>query len=289
MLLAVAGGIALALALVMLREPASPSPEAASTGAPGPVSAPSPTASPAPDAMAVEWPGPDSTGVAEGIELTEHAGGTLDEDGLVLEGARVAGDLVLEGDDQTLRDVRVDGKVLVIGDGVVIEDSELGALSVSGAASFRASRVEIFGHAGSDGIHVTSDRGRVTDLTIEDSWIHSPQVTESSHYDGIQVRGVDNMVFRGNHVDLGPHREQFTAAVFLQDANGGNATVVVEGNLINGGGYSLYVGGADITVVDNVFGPDVRWGPVYPSSDPFTEQGNRWADGRPLSLLAALD
>lgn len=250
---------------------------------------PKPTDTPAPRSPDERvWPGPDNTGVGE-VELTSHPGGRLDTDGLVLEGVSVTGEVVLEGDNQTLRDVRVEGQVLVLGDGVVIEDSELGSLSVSGATSFRASRVEIFGFPGSDGIHVTSDRGRVVDVLIEDSWIHSPQVTETSHYDGIQVRGVEGLVFRGNHVDLGPHRPQYNAAIFLQNANGGNRDVTVEGNFINGGGFSLYVGGEEIAFIDNVLGPDLRWGPLYPESDPFVDEGNRWSDGRPLSLLSSLD
>lgn len=259
-----------------------PSPE------PGPTAAttPEPTATPV-DLSA--FPGPDTTGVPDGVELDPLGEDAVREDGRTLERVVVDGDLTIHADGVTLREVRVEGSLLVIGSGVVVEDSELGAMSVSGATDLRVSRVEIFGREGSDGMHITSDRGRVQDVLVEDSWIHSPVVTEDSHYDGIQVRGVDRLVLRGNHIDLGDHLPQYTAAVFLQDANGGNADVLLEGNLLNGGGHTLYLGGTDIRLVDNVLGPDFRYALVYPEADPFEESGTRTADGEPLTLVDEVD
>jgi hypothetical protein len=227
-----------------------------------------------------------TTGVAAGVALAAGESGTFDEDGLVIEGVHITGDLMLTGDNQVLRNSRVDGMVTVRGaGGQVIEDSEVGALSVSGATSFTARRVEVFGLAGSDGIHITSDTGRAADVVIESSWIHSPAVTAGSHYDGVQVRGVDRLTLRGNTIDLGTWAPQYNAAVFLESANGGNAGVTIEGNVINGGGYSMYLNGSDIAVTGNQFGSESRWGLLYPEHARFTATGNTWQDtGAAVSL-----
>ncbi len=231
--------------------------------------------------------GPDSTGVRAGTSLRPQDPGILHEDDLVLDGVLVQGDLALVGQGQVLRNSRVEGHLLVRGDDVTIEDSEVGALSISGATAVVARGVEVFGNSGDDGIHVTSDGAeRTSQVLIEGSWVHSPQVEPESHYDGIQVRGVDGLTLRGNTFDLGPWMDRYNAAIFLEDANGGNDDVLVEGNVINGGGYAVYVGGTGVRFVDNRFGRDANWGLLYPTYTPFEESGSAWADdGTPVSLL----
>lgn len=246
-----------------------------------PPSSPTPVAEPdQPDEPAgpVVSAGPDTTGVPDGVTLSAADGGIMDEDGLVLDGVHITGDLTLTGAGQVLRNSRVDGHVVVRGSGQVIEDAEVGSLAVSGATQFRASRVDVFGQPGEDGIHVTSGTDPASDILIEDSWIHSPEVDPESHYDGVQVRGVERLTLRGNAIDLGPWERQYNAAIFLEDANGGNHDVVVEGNYLNGGGYSLYLEGDAVTVADNQFGRDAKWGVLYPEHDRFSATDNTWAD-----------
>ena len=259
--------------------------ERAGTPATTPTATPVPTPSRPPVDTSVEA-GPETTGVPDGTPLTPFEAGVLNEDGLVLDGVLIQGDVELVGERQVLRNSRVEGHLVVRGTDVTIEDSELGALSVSSATQVVARRVEIFGNLGDDGIHVTSGGGpRASDVVIEGCWVHSPQVEAESHYDGIQVRGVDGLTLRGNTFDLGPWMDRYNAAVFLEEANGGNVDVLVEGNLINGGGYSVYVNGRDVRLVDNRFGNDANWGLLHPRHTPFEESGSTWADdGTPVSL-----
>lgn len=229
-------------------------------------------------------PSPPDAGVDDTAPLADRAPEDFSRDGLVLENVRIDGGITLSGSNQTLRNARIEGGVLVLGDDVTIEDSSVGALAVSGASGFVARRLEVFGLSGSDGIHITSDRGRVTDLLIEDSWIHSPQLTPESHYDGIQVRGVDGLTVRGSHIDLGAYQPQYTSAVFLEDANGGNTRVLLENNWINGGGYAIHLTGEEIIVRDNVFGPDWEFGLRYPDGSDVTLSGNTDAEGAAADL-----
>ena len=259
--------------------PASPSP-----------SATSPEATPPTGGSGVDA-GPDTTGVPGGVRLEPHDAGTEDRDGLVLDGVLVAGDLELVGEGQVLRNSRIEGQLVVRGADITVEDSEVGGLAITSATGVVARRVEVFGHLGSDGIHVTSDSGaRASDILVEGCWVHSPQVEAQSHYDGIQVRGVDGLTLYGNTFDLGPWQEPYNAAIFLEDANGGNVDVLVERNIINGGGYAVYVQGQDVRFVDNRFGRDAKWALIFPEHAPFQESGSVWADdGSALSLLAEAD
>ncbi|MBO1751988.1 right-handed parallel beta-helix repeat-containing protein [Actinotalea sp. BY-33] len=269
-------GLGVAVAgLLAACSPPSPDPGAAAT----PSATSDPTSpedqSPVPPDRA-DWPDDASTGVTEGVDLRERTPGTWDASSTAYEGVLVPGDVTLTGDDVVLRDVRVEGHLLVTGDSVVLENAEVATLSISGATNVTVRSTEVFGLEGEDGIHLTSDRGRVADIVIEDSWIHSPKVTESSHYDGIQVRGVDRLTFRGNAVELGPHTPELNAAVFLEQANGDNFDVVIEDNWLDGGGFPLYLSGTGVTVAGNVIGPARGYGLVYPDAEPqdLVQDGN---------------
>ena len=228
-------------------------------------------------------PGPESTGTLSD-DLSQHDAGTFRQDGMVLQDVVITGDVRLTGANQTLRNVRVQGQVRVTGSGVVIEDSELGSLVLSGASAFTGRGLEIFGNPGDDGIHISSDTGPVQDVVIEDSWLHSPALNPDSHYDGIQVRGVQGLVLRNLFLDLGPFDERHATAVFLQDANGGNSGVLIENSWIDGGAFALNLSGTDITVRGNVFGPNAEYGLLYPTEQQLTLDGNILDTGAPADL-----
>ncbi|WP_250443506.1 hypothetical protein [Actinotalea sp. C106] len=207
----------------------------------------------------------DVTGRTSSKALTPMAGGWRTDSGVVLEDVVIDDDVTFAGDDVTLRNVRINGEVIFRGDGAVLADSEVGALSLSGTTDFHGRGIEIFGATGRDGVHITSDSGRASDVVLEDVWVHSPKVTPTSHYDGIQVRGVDNLVMRRLHIDLGPREPQHNAALYLQDAQGGNQDVLVEDSTFLGGGYVMYIFAEDVKVRRSTMGQG-NWGHLYPRS-----------------------
>jgi hypothetical protein len=260
----------------------SPEPTPTATAAP----APSATKAPAPSPAPADAGDASDAGLSDPSLLKPMSPTTADDDGAVIENVVIEGDLVLTGHNQRVRNVKVEGGLRVQGSGTVIESSAVGALSVSGATDTTVRRVEVFGLLGKDGIHVTSDRGRVRNVLIEDSRIHSPSVTSNSHYDGIQVRGVDGLTLRGNSFELGSFLPQLNAAVFLEDANGGNENVLIEGNYLDGGGYAVYLGGENTVFRNNTFGPHANWGFLFPRSDmsSVTTSGNVGPDGAPVKF-----
>ena len=82
----------------------------------------------------------------------------------------------------------------------------------------------------------------------------------------------------------------YTAALYLEPANGNNANVRVRNNWLLGGGYIVHIGtpiSADFT--GNRFGGQYRWGICYPNSPAnVTASGNTKDDAAstPIDLLA---
>lgn len=227
----------------------------------------------------VARPGPCTTGVDTSVTLSAYPAGTL-RTSTKIENARIDGDLIVEAPNVTLVNVQITGRLLARADNLVVENSTIGHLGVSSASNIRASYVEIDGHPGEDGIHVTSDRGRmVSNVVIENSWVHSPTIKDRSHYDGIQVRGVDGLTIRNVYFDLGEWKDDLISSIFVQNANGGNRNVTIASNWIDGGGYAMYLDGTGIVVTNNVFGSNARWGLLYPKSDRsrLSHWGNVWA------------
>lgn len=218
-----------------------------------------------------------TTGVASGATLTPMAGGTVSATGVVANRV-ITGDVVFTGSGLTVRNVRVTGHAVFRGDDLVIEDSEFGSWALSGTERVRAARVEVFGNPGQDGLHVTSDTGPVRDVVVADSWIHNPLVANGSHYDGIQVRGVDGLAVQNVVIDLGAYATGQNASVFLEDANGGNRNVLVQGSWLLGGGYTVVSYGTNVRVTDTVVRAG-RWGYLNPDSWTLAAFNGNVADG----------
>ncbi|KGM15107.1 hypothetical protein N867_11985, partial [Actinotalea fermentans ATCC 43279 = JCM 9966 = DSM 3133] len=251
-------------------------------GTPAPTStpAPAPSATPAAPSSA-----PGAVGIPDGTALAPMAGGTIDASGEIAN-VVIDSDVVFTGSDLTLRNVRVNGEAIIRGDRVQVASSEFAALSISGSDAVTIAGTEVFGLTGRDGVHITSDTGPVTNVVIRDSLIHNPQVTATSHYDGIQVRGVDGLTLDGIRIDLGAFVPQHNAALFLEDANGGNRNVTVTRSVLEGGGYTLYSFASDVRITDTVLGSG-EWGILFPSSrtGEVTEfRGNTDDAGRGLAL-----
>lgn len=260
------------------------------------------------------FPDARTTGVPDGVPLVERGTLHVTEDGAVVENLLIVdGYIDVQADDVTIRNVRITtdrafvqwGIVQQEGfGGLVVEDSEIFGNDVQQLASgisnrggmITVRRVEI--HSITDGI--VSSQG-----VIEDSYLHSPTLFEGDHTDMIQTVGGSPadlpLEIRHNTII---NTEPQTAAVFLDDSTGNGLipvrNVLVEGNLLAGGGYTVYGGGLEaeghdpenIVIRDNVFSrrlwPDSGYyGPVaYFDVDApgCVWSGNVWDDGSPVEL-----
>ncbi|MEV4579477.1 hypothetical protein AB0K16_40120 [Nonomuraea jabiensis] len=254
------------------------------------------------------WPGPGNTGVPDGTELVRKTGSiVIKEDGKVIDGWDVTGDITVEADNVTIRNTRVRGQTDYWGilqregfSGLKVEDSEIfgngkqrtqfGILNQGKMITIR--RVDI--HTISNGI--LTDQG-----LIEDSYVHDPKYYSGDHTDMIMSTGTaaagTELIIRRNTVI---NTLDQTGAIALFQDFGVTRNVTVQGNLLAGGGWSLYAGAgrkglsSNIKVIDNVFSRKV-WpkggyaGPVsyWDSNGPGNVwKGNTWESGG-ASVLAA--
>ncbi|WP_206185023.1 hypothetical protein [Thermoactinospora rubra] len=212
------------------------------------------------------FPNAGTTGPSQGTKLTKSGPLKITKDGTVIENLEVHGDIDIYADDVVIRNTRVigtGGNWAVLQrkghSGLRIEDSEIsgdgrnrtqvGVLNQGGMLTVLRSDI----HTITDGIY--TDQG-----VIEDNYLHDPVYFDGDHTDMITTSGGPpkgaKLVIRHNTVIN--TLDQTGAIALFQDFSVVH-DVLVEGNYLAGGGYSLYGGAgklgksSNIKIVGNVF------------------------------------
>ena len=236
------------------------------------------------DALAPCRMKPSMTNTGARGDLRDSGRTTLG-DGATLTDARVS-DLTISGNGVTVRNVHVDGTVLVTGEDVRLKRVTAEHIGISSAVDVLVAKSNI-GYSPDDGIHVTSDGDRlVRNVVLRYNLVHHPEAPPESHYDGTQVRGVDGMVIRCSVYRAGPFQDTMNANIFLENANGGVSGVTIARNWLYGSAWSVMVSADSARLVDNRVGGDPHWGYCYLSSgkDSIEASGNMAMDGSGVRL-----
>ncbi len=182
-----------------------------------------------------------------GVTLSAYTGpSTVTVDGTVIDGKSIDTCLTIDADNVTIKRSRIRcGSYWVVrmyGTGGLIEDTEIDAQGFVDANcllgdNYIARRINC--HNTGDGIRLGDN------ITIEDSIIHGLVAESGSHSDGMQATGAVNVVIRHNYIE-NPYTQ--TSCIILGNEFGPLNNILVENNLFNGGGYSVYGGGSDSNV-----------------------------------------
>jgi hypothetical protein len=182
---------------------------------------------------------------------------------------------------------------------LLLEDSEIDCQDVGGTAvgdtNITVRRVDI--HGCENGFDVDAE------LTVEDSYIHDLYNSAAAHTDGIQlasghyvggqvVPGALNVTIEHNTIyGVGADGSFGTSAIISN--SGGDTNILIQGNLLAGGAFTLYceqgTRGTNYRVIGNHFsrrfGPKVgAYGPSTDCSDE-TQSGNVYHEsGQPAHL-----
>jgi hypothetical protein len=249
------------------------------------------------DGAQVERPWADNTGPTDIGALVPSGTTTISTDGAVLENIDLSGMLIVDADDVTVRNFRVQAsssygvKVVDGHRGIVLEDGEISGMSSAAilGVGFTARRLHIHDSSG-DGIKAQGSGGPTL---VESCFIEKLGSGEGAHADGNQTRGGSNITFRYNNIYMpSPGTPSYpgepyksNAAFMLQLAI---SNFVIEGNWLTGGNYTIYSPGG-VSVRDNVFGRDNGgWSEGKEDrrirNGTFDEWvGNRWEDtGEPI-------
>jgi hypothetical protein len=230
--------------------------------------------------------------------------------GTVLSGLSIPCTLVIDASDVTVRDVRVVtggyfGISLRHTTGVTIEDSTISGKNLT-SGRVGSAIDDVYGD--STGIVIKNNNisrfrtgVQVSAGLIAGNYIHEPGYIHGDHTNGIYTSGSTvPMTIYGNTIfnDLGQ-----TDDINLDASSSGHAVAnkIVANNLLAGGGYSIYGGGArnnrtsNIVIKDNAFGrlyypKGGRYGPVAYFDRTGTGNvwsGNFWSGAQPGSAAVA--
>lgn len=249
--------------------PVTPSPTSSPVPTPTSTPPPSPTPSPSPTSgltdclhqlAACGFPNAANTGPA-GVLTVVTGNVDLAVDGMVYADIEVRGCIDVTGQNVTIRNVRVAGNgcfwgIINHSTGLTIEDSEVscgGPGTGIGYQNLYVVRTEI--RNCENGLDV-SVNGHVT---VRDSWIHDMITANGAHTDGAQFgQGAEFVLLDHNTIDI-PAPGGTSAVIMWDEGDPQNREVLISGNLLSGGTYTLYCGRSGpvvhVTVTGNRFGP----------------------------------
>ena len=222
-----------------------------------------------------------------GVTLSAYDGpSTIETDGTVIDGKDIEDCLIIDAANVTIKRSRIRCDsfwgVRMLGSNGLMEDTEINMLGFTGAnclegTNYTGRRINC--HNTGDGIRLGSN------VTIEDSFVHGLVTEEESHNDGMQTTGGTNIIVRHNYIE---NSFSQTACIILGNESTALDNVLIENNLFNGGGYSVYGGGSDsdisnIKFINNRFKRSPAgffanggfYGPV--SHYDATRPGNQWS------------
>ncbi|HPF13096.1 MAG: LamG domain-containing protein [Planctomycetes bacterium] len=235
-------------------------------------------------------PGPHNTGPLDSTLLEDVGSMTITKAGTRIENVRIRGALTIQADDVTVRNFVIDATNEPYGircsfgnTGIVLEDGEIYNMSSAGVfgGGFTARRLNLH-DSGGDGFKTSSGS------TVEGCWVHHLGTLPGAHADCNQTRDGQGFVFRGNCFDLpidigAPYKSN--ACLIVQTGLGPIDDVLIEGNWLSGGNYTIYITDkgngygppTNVRLIGNRFGREYRYG-VLTNSGQVHLEGNRWDD-----------
>ena len=246
------------------------------------------------------WNYPDASNTGPTGSLRESTGNiTVSTPGAVIENRKINGCVSVNARDVTIRnsEIHCDGSSAVWSGstGLLVEDTEIECghhprQTGLTPQNFTVRRSELFG--------CENIIWAEQNVVIEDNYIHDPipcctWPRPIPHTDSIQIpAGASNIRIEHNRVYGGYlNQGDFGNAAIMTSTSGTSTTnMIVDNNLLAGGGYTLYCPGADggFTWTNNRFSRILvskvgGFGPVYQTCAQHTNSGNVYHEtGEPL-------
>jgi len=239
-----------------------------------------------------------NTGPSDPGAITPYTGpSTITTDGAVYENFSYTGRLTIDADNVTIRNFTIDG------------NGTLYALQVlPGATGFYAENGEIYDGGSAliydQGTNNTFKRLHIHDgnkdgmtmhgsgVLVEGCFVEKIGMGVNTHPDAVAngATSSSNQTFRGNNFFVPyagtpgwPGSPYESNAVFIFNDLGTYSNIVIDGNWINGGNYSIYCS-TGMQVTNNLFGRDYNFGThTSHKGGSCAWSNNRWEDtGDPL-------
>jgi virginiamycin B lyase len=200
------------------------------------------------DLEACGWPGPGNSGYPAGTVFTNTPSRTITVDGTVIDKQKITGGL------------RIAAKNVVVKNSWIINSAgganASGVIFIEPGATVTIERTTLDGsnatHAGIwyEGASMVARGNRIfgvndgifswdaDNFVIEDNYLHSfTEDAANGHVDGFQTEGASNGVIRHNTFDV---TQGQTSAIAVWNDRRNSDNILIENNLIAGGGFSIY-------------------------------------------------
>lgn len=230
------------------------------------------------------WPDATNTGVPSGITLLPSGDVVVTKAGTVISGLDIKGTVYIAADNVTIENCKITSnsfsavQIKIGVSGAVVQDCTIdgtgrnneGSSGITGAGTFLRNNI----YNVENGLNIGPGKGTV----IEGNYIHDLKATGSPHYDGIQIDGGQTDTIVRNNTVINDHTQ--TAALMIDNYFGPVTNILVTGNLLVGGGYTIYSDGqfnggkmTGITITNNHVGGGY-WGDLNANSTSPVYTGN---------------
>jgi len=204
-------------------------------------------------------PDATNTGVPAGKSLSVISGDyTVSDNGAVIDGKEIRGCVEVRAANVTIRNSRIVANgcfyaVRNFSTGLTLSDVDITCGDANGtgvtATNYTIIRANI--HNCENGLNVGGN------VTLEDSYIHDLFDGNGAHTDGAQFnQGASNITFRHNTI-ISPAPGGTSAIIMWDESDPQNTNVLITGNLLAGGTYTLYCprnNSSNVNIVGNRFG-----------------------------------
>lgn len=206
------------------------------------------------------FPDASSTGVRAGVTLKQAGDMVITTPGAVISGLEIHGTLRIEAPNVTIVDCKIindsyNAIIIPVPYTATVEYCDIigGVNGISGTGTFRNND---FSH-NENGINVYGPS------LIQGNYIHDLSGGPDAHFDGIEINGGGGTTIRGNTV-INDHGQ--TSAIMIDNYFGGGDGIIIDGNYLAGGGYTIYSDGrfssdkiSGLQITNNVLGKG-EWG-----------------------------
>lgn len=220
---------------------------------------------------------PDATNTGASGQLNVSNVRSLAKRNSKLTDARLKETLVVSADGSIVRNVSVNGRIIVTGDDVTLDHVTAKSVIVSGASHLTVSNANLSG--GGTAVHIASDRGaahRANRVKLVGNYIHDPASKELSSYSGTHLNGAQDVTISCSNYTVGGYVK---AAILMEGVNGGTSDVVVSNNWLSGGEFTLSTDAKQVTVTKNVFESSGPSSLCRTAGQPISQSRNRMSDG----------
>lgn len=198
--------------------------------------------------------------------------------------ARLKGALTVSGDASIIRNVSVEGEIIVTGQRVTLDRVTATGVIASGTSQLTVKHSNLSG--GGTAVSVTSDgqaAREASGIKLVENYIHGPASNKLASYSGTHLRGTKGVTISCSNYALGGDG---IAAIYMEDGNG-TSDIVVTNNWLSGGKFAIVTEAMGVVLKKNIFAPVAQSSICRTTGQPIIQNRNRMLDGTPVQPCSA--